>query len=69
MILVGKIIVLTVNDTEEITVENIIAVIADIILLEITQLSHSPVLSFPGLEIRLPTQSFKRRKGRKPYPF
>ena len=50
---IGKIIVLTFNDTEEKAVEKIISALADSIQLETIQSSPSPVLSFPGLEIRL----------------
>ena len=50
---VGKIIMLTFNDTEEKAVEKAIAVLADMIPLEAIQPPHSPALIFPGLEIRL----------------
>ena len=44
--------VLTFNDTEEKAVKEIIAALADCIQLEVMQPPPSPVLSFPGLEIR-----------------
>ena len=50
---IGKIMVLTFNDTEEKAVEKIITALADSIQLETIQPSPFPVLSFPGLEIRL----------------
>ncbi len=50
---VGKIIVLTFNDTEEKAVEKAIAALADMIPLEAIQPPQSPALVFPGLEIRL----------------
>ena len=50
---VGKILILTFKDTEEKAVEEAIAVLADMIPLEAIQPPHSPVLNFPGLEIRL----------------
>ena len=50
---IGKIIVLAFNDTEEKAVEKIIAALADSIQFEAIQPPPSPVLSFPGLEIRL----------------
>ena len=40
------------NDTEEKAVEKAIAALADMIPLEAMQPPHSPVLTFPGLEIR-----------------
>ena len=49
---IGKILILTYNDTEEKTVEKIIASLADNIQLETVQPASTPVLSFPGLEIR-----------------
>ena len=49
---IGKIMVLTFNDTEEKAVKEIIAALADSIQLEAMQPPSSPVLSFPGLEIR-----------------
>ena len=49
---VGKIIMLTFNDTEEKAVEKAIAALADMIPLEAIQPPHSPALTFPGLEIR-----------------
>ena len=50
---VGKILILTFNDTEEKAIEKTIAALADMIPLEAMQPSHSPALVFPGLEIRL----------------
>lgn len=44
--------VLTFNDTKEKAVKEIIAALADSIQLEAMQPPPSPVLSFPGLEIR-----------------
>ncbi len=44
---------LTFNDTEEKMAEKAIAALADMIPLEAMQPPPSPVLSFPGLEIRL----------------
>ncbi len=49
---IGKILILTYNDTEEKAVEKIIASLADNIQLETVQPASTPVLSFPGLEIR-----------------
>ena len=53
MVFVGKIVMLTFNDTEEKAVGKAIAVLADMIPLEAIQPPHSPILIFPGLEIRL----------------
>ena len=49
---IGKILILTYNDTEEKAVEKIIASLADNIQLEAVQPASTPILSFPGLEIR-----------------
>ena len=49
---IGKILLLTFNDKEEKAVKKIIAALADSIQLEAMQPPSSPVLSFPGLEIR-----------------
>ena len=49
---IGKIMVLTFNDKEEKAVKEIITALADSIQLETMQPPSSPVLSFPGLEIR-----------------
>ena len=49
---VAKIIILTFKDTEEKAVEEAIATLAKMIPLEVMQPLHSPVLIFPGLEIR-----------------
>ena len=48
----GKIVVLTLNDDEENVLDNIIAALTDKIKFEEVQPIVSPVLSFPGLEIR-----------------
>ncbi len=50
---VAKIIILTFNDAEEKAVEEAIAALAEMIPLEAIQPPHSPMLIFPGLEIRL----------------
>ena len=50
---VGKIIMLTFNDTEEKAVKKAIAALDDMIPLEAIQSPQSPALVFPGLEIRL----------------
>ena len=50
---IGKMLVLTFNDEEEKAVKKIIAALADSIQLEHIQPPTSPVLSFPGIEIRL----------------
>lgn len=50
---IGKIIVLTFTDTEENTVEKIISVLANEMQFEAVKPALSPILSFPGLEIRL----------------
>lgn len=50
---VGKIVILTFNDTEEKAIEKAIATLANIIPLEAMPLPHTPALTFPGLEIRL----------------
>ena len=52
MEIVAKIIILTFNDAEEKAVEEAIAALADMIPLEAIQPPHSPMLIFPGLEIR-----------------
>ena len=49
----GKLLLLTLNEQEEKAVEKIIAALTDSIQLETMQPPPSPVLSFPGLEIRL----------------
>ena len=49
---IGKIMVLTFNDTEEKAVEKIITALADSIQIEAIQPPLTPVLSFSGLEIR-----------------
>ena len=51
--IVGKILILTFNDTEEKAVEEAIATLANMIPLEVMQPPLSPALVFPGLEIRL----------------
>ena len=61
--------VLTFNDAEEKVVEKIINALADSIQLEHIQHSTSPVLSFPGLEIKLHQRRVLKDGGRhKPYP-
>lgn len=49
----GKMLVLTFKDNEEMAVEKILSVLADKIQFETISSISSPVLSFPGLEIRL----------------
>lgn len=49
----GKMLVLTFKDNEEMAVEKILSVLADKIQFETISPISSPVLSFPGLEIRL----------------
>ena len=49
----GKLLLLTFNEPEEKAVEKVIAALTDSIQIETLQPSPSPVLSFPGLEIRL----------------
>ena len=49
----GKLLLLTLNEQEEKVVKKIIDALADNIQLETIQPPPSPVLSFPGLEIRL----------------
>lgn len=44
---------LTFNDSEEKILDNIVAALVDKIHFELVQPTPSPVLSFPGLEIRL----------------
>ena len=51
--ILGKILILTFDDTEEKAVEKAIAALADMIPLEAIQPPQSPTLVFPGLEIRL----------------
>ena len=51
--ILGKILILTFDDTEEKAVEKAIAALADMIPLEAMQPPHSPALTFPGLEIKL----------------
>ena len=48
----GKIIVLTLNEQEEKSLNKIISAISDYIQLEAVQVTPISVLSFPGLEIR-----------------
>lgn len=48
----GKILVLTLNEQEEKTIDKIISAISDYTSLEIVQTTPISVLSFPGLEIR-----------------
>lgn len=49
----GKMLVFTFKDNEEMVVEKILSVLADKIQFETISPLSSPVLSFPGLEIRL----------------
>ena len=48
----GKILILTLNDTEENTIDTIISALSGCIQLESIQSPPSPLYSFPGLEIR-----------------
>ena len=49
----GKMLVLTFEDGEEKLLEKIVSILADEANFEVVQPVSSPVLSFPGLEIRL----------------
>lgn len=49
----GKMLVLTFEDSEEELLEKIVSTLADEANFEVVQPVSSPVLSFPGLEIRL----------------
>lgn len=53
LIPIGKILILTFNDNEETAIERVLSVLSDEIGLEPVQAATSPVLSFPGLEIKL----------------
>ena len=48
----GKILLLTLNEQEEMAINKIISAISDFIQLEAVQVAPVSVLSFPGLEIR-----------------
>ena len=48
----GKLLLLTLNEQEELAIDKIISAISDYILLEAVQVAPISVLSFPGLEIR-----------------
>ena len=48
----GKILLLTLNEQEEMAINKIISAISDFIQLEAVQVAPISVLSFPGLEIR-----------------
>ena len=48
----GKLLLLTLNEQEELVIEKIISAISDYIQLEAVQVAPISVLSFPGLEIR-----------------
>ena len=50
---IAKILILTFNDDEEKAIESVLSVLSDEIGLEPVQAVTSPVLSFPGLEIKL----------------
>ena len=49
----GKIMVLTFNESEEQTIKKIIMALTDSVQFECIEPAPSPVLSYPGLEIRL----------------
>jgi len=48
----GKLLLLTLNGQEEKAIKKIVSALADCIQLEAVQTVSSPVLSFPGLEIK-----------------
>ena len=48
----GKIMILTFNDNEEMAIERIVAALSDEISIEVIQPNFSPMLSFLGLEIK-----------------
>ena len=50
---IAKILILSFNDDEEKAIEKVLSVLSDEIGLEPVQAVTSPVLSFPGLEIKL----------------
>ena len=50
---IAKILILTFNDDEEKGIEKVLSVLSDEIGLEPVQSVTSPILSFPGLEIKL----------------
>lgn len=47
----GKMMILTFNDNEEMAIKRIIAALSDETSFEVIQPNFSPLLSFPGLEI------------------
>lgn len=58
-----KLLLLTLNEQEEKTIDKIISAIADYIQIEPMQVAPVSILSFPGLEIRQhPTSGTSRRK-------
>ena len=48
----GKMMILTFNDNEEMAIKRIIAALSDETSFEVIQPNFSPLLSFPGLEIK-----------------
>ena len=67
---VAKIVMLIFNDTEEKAVEKAIAALADNDTAGTMQPPHSPVLTFPGLEIKIaPTPGIKKRHRHSPHTF
>ena len=50
--IIGKMVLLTLNEHEETVIDKIIAAISDYIQLEPMEITPASVLSFPGLEIR-----------------
>lgn len=48
----GKIMILTFNDNEEMAIERIVTALSDEISIEVIQPNFFPMLSFPGLEIK-----------------
>ena len=50
---IAKILILTFNDDDEKAIKKVLSVLSDEIGLEPVQAATSPVLSFPGLEIKL----------------
>lgn len=51
-ILIGKILLLTLNEQKEKAIDKIIAALSDCISFEPMQITPASVLSFPGLEIK-----------------
>lgn len=65
----GKLLLLTLNEQEELVIDKIISAISDYIQLEAVQIAPISVLSFPGTGNKTePTPGTARRGGRKPYP-